>query len=343
MRFEQKNDSRKRSVVKKIIEILVITLLTSCASINKESLTSVGVPNSPENYLGYQPIDPISVRKVSVYDDATGQVKECDWASLNKTKINELLPLQSAQVSVHKNDISGAVSYLSSSVADQAGNYTVTMDYMKYRVEDVVDDATKEFLGNGRIGIGLRITAVIVTNKADLNLGSLFVIGLEAKNGSLKGGISVDVVGIDSSDVTNLIPLTSEIDQTSIQNALQALASIKAKIFDNNTKLTPHLIAVKQAKTGQRVEIMEKTTGLREEGKKVVIEREKKKNEILVSIAPNGTFDKTKWDALVDSSTLPDASKKELKALNDFEEVNRRLDADAAMNGTTISALHQKL
>jgi len=77
---------------------------------------------------------------------------------------------------------------------------------MKYRVEDVSEgaDGSGESLGTARIGVGLRIKAVVQTTEVGLNLGSLIAIGAE-------------VIGIDSPDVTNLIPLTSEIDQTSIQ------------------------------------------------------------------------------------------------------------------------------
>ena len=52
-----------------------------------------------------------------------------------------------------------------------------------------------------RVGVGLRIRAQVVTDKSNLNLGSIANIGLEASNGNLRGGISVDIVGIDSKDV----------------------------------------------------------------------------------------------------------------------------------------------
>ena len=68
-----------------------------------------------------------------------------------------------------------------------------------------------------------------------------------------------------------------------------------------------------------------------------------KKIEILSSIAPNGTLDTTKWDSLIDKTGLSHESKTNLKALDDFNEVNERLDLDAAMNGTIISSLHEKL
>lgn len=88
----------------------------------------------------------------------------------------------------------------------------------------------------------------MVTLQNNINLSSLESIGLEAKSGNLAGGISVDIIGMDSESITNLAPLTSEIDQTSIQSALQALSSIKSKLLDDSTSITPHFIAIRQAR-----------------------------------------------------------------------------------------------
>jgi hypothetical protein len=139
--------------------------------------------------------------------------------------------------------VSGGLTYLPASVSAEKGDYRVVMDYMKYRDEPIVDSDGK-VLGNGRVGIGLRLVAELSTAKADLNLGSLLVIGVNAKLGYLKGSLYVNVIGMDSSDITNLIPLTSVIDETAIQAALQSLAAVKSKIHDNATLLTPHVVAV---------------------------------------------------------------------------------------------------
>ena len=204
----------------------------------------------PKYFLGYQPINPIPASKVKDFDATTNSEKEKFWKALPQKKARELLPLQTAQFAVRKIDVSGKVSYLVSSVSGERGSYEVTMDYMKYRVEDKYG-YDGDYLGNVRVGVGLRITAVVVTNKANLNLGSIAAIGVEAKMENLSGGISVDVIGIDSEAVTNLIPLTSEIDQTAIQSALQALASIKSKLWDEDITITPHVVAIQQSKPEQ--------------------------------------------------------------------------------------------
>jgi len=227
---------------------------------NKQEKPLQGVGVSSKNYLGYQPIDPIPVSKVIAFDTGTNNEKEVFWQSLpDAESIRRLLPLQTAQFAVRKTDVSGQVTYLVSSLSAERGSYEVIMDYMKYRVQDAFGE-NGDYIGNARVGVGLRIKALVVTNKANLNLGSITAIGLQANLGHLSGGISVDVVGIDSEAVTNLIPLTSEINETAIQSALQALASIKSKLWEDDTTITPHIIAIRQSKPDQEAEIRKRVS-----------------------------------------------------------------------------------
>ncbi len=74
-----------------------------------------------------------------------------------------------------------------------------------------------------------------------------------------------------------------------------------------------------------------------------VKERVAKKAEILSFVAPNNTLDTSKWESLIDKTDLTDKIKAKLKELKDFNSVNQRLEMDAAMNGTEIEALYDKL
>jgi hypothetical protein len=241
----------------RILLILSVLMFVGCASVDKaaidpNSLASSGI--DPDKYLDYQPIDPLPVAKVEVFNGIS--IKEEYWAKLNAETKRKALPNQASAVSVTKSDYSGKIEFLGSSVSGDIGSYKVVMDYMKYRVESIYDTSSGEYLGVGKVGVGLRITADIKTSSAGINLASLLSIGAEAKAGNLSGGIVVDVIGIDSKDVTNLLPLTSEIDQSSIQSALQSLASIKTKIFEEGVEITPHLVALKQAKPDQKSKLL---------------------------------------------------------------------------------------
>ncbi len=240
---------------------VVVLTLSGCAF--DQVKPAANDSGSPENFLGYQPIDPLPAKSVTFYDPSTKREVTVPWGSLeqgsgagtntvntNAVTINRLLPLQSARVSVQKRDTSGKVSYLTSSISQSAGTYDVVMDFMKYRVRQAYTGDGR-YSGDAIVGVGLRIRATVVTTKRGLNFSSLVGLGVEASQGNLTGSISVDVYGIDSPDVTNLIPLTTEIDQTSIQNALQGLAAIKAKLWQNDTRLYPHVLGIRQASANQ--------------------------------------------------------------------------------------------
>ena len=237
----------------KMNTLIIFSLLLTTFSCVSPPVSTVAT----NDYLSYQPIDPQPVSKVMVFDNAANAMTEVYWRSIDdEDQVRSYLPLQSAIVSVSKTDQDGKVTYATASLSGSKGTYDVIMDYMKYRVEDVYG-SSGEFLGNGRIGVGLRIKANVVTTKKNLNLGSIASIGAEANQNNITGGISVDIIGIDSKDVTNLVPLTSEIDQTSIQSALQALAAIKTKLWEDDTDITPHLIAIRQAKPNTSDQIRE--------------------------------------------------------------------------------------
>lgn len=196
------------------------------------------------SFMGYIPIDPIPAKNVDVYNSVSGKFESLPWASLSDSIIRELLPNQSAQVSLKKFEVDGKISFMVASVTEEASSYEVIMDFMKYRVENV--STTSNDYGSARVGIGLRIRANVKTNKAGLNLSGLTNLAVEASLKNLTGFISVDIIGIDSKDVTNYIPLTAKLDETSIQSALQALATIKSKIWDKDVNLTPQLLAYNQ-------------------------------------------------------------------------------------------------
>ncbi len=246
-----------------LITICLLWTLTGCVPTEKVLQDKIAPSVAIEQgKLEYLPIEPVHKYSVKIYDQKQDTLKVVYWDSLPDSKKVHLLPVQSAQVSVAKTNQHGELSYLSSAISQEKGSYTVIMDYMKYRVEQIYNrvDKPDSIVGNAKIGIGLRIRAKVNTSRSNLNLGSLLGIGLEAKRENLSGSISVDVIGIDSKDVTHLIPLTSEIDQTSIQSALQALASIKTKIYDDETRLTPHIVAVTNVTLDRQDEAIEKAT-----------------------------------------------------------------------------------
>lgn len=239
--------------MKRILALLLVLAVTAgaagCAQVRPESPSLQPVTTQQGDnatVLGYRPIEPLPVDEVTYFDKKEGRIVRKNWGALTHNQTMALLPNQTAEVSVRKESYGGKLSYMPASISGEAGSYAVTLDYMKYRVEELLDD--KQYLGDGRVGIGLRIKATVKTTKANLNLGGLLGLGLEASLNNLSGSISVNVMGMDAASITDLLPITATIDQTSIQNTLQALAAVKAKMWEPNTTITPQLLSVVQAK-----------------------------------------------------------------------------------------------
>lgn len=96
------------------------------------------------------------------------------------------------------------------------------------------------------IGVGLRLTATVFVSKGSgtVNLSSLVSIASEAEAGKLTGTLTVQTLGITGEKVSSSLPLPSEINPTTIQNAILSLGSIKAIIHDENTYLKPRVVGV---------------------------------------------------------------------------------------------------
>ncbi|CAL2083628.1 hypothetical protein [Tenacibaculum sp. 190524A05c] len=86
------------------------------------------------------------------------------------------------------------------------------------------------------IGVGLRVVARVTTLESGVNLSGLGVIASEAKAGRLKGSLSVQTLGITGKTVASSLPLPSEINETTIQNAILAIGTIKAQLYSNPTE-----------------------------------------------------------------------------------------------------------
>ena len=217
-------------------------------------------PTGPQVINVWQMIDPLPSKGVTYVDPKTGEDIHKAWAQLGNEQIRELLPNIDAEISVEKLDANGNLTYLVAKASATIGTYRVTMDYAQYRLEPVSESIINKSkpnggksnnpnnaVGFGRIGIGLRMTADVNTKKADINLGSLLALGVAASLNYLKGSLKVEIIGIGSADVGNLVLLPSVIDEGTIQKTLESMAAIKAKISDS--KLTPHILAVKTTDT----------------------------------------------------------------------------------------------
>lgn len=200
-------------------------------------------------FKDYVPISPIEYEQKFVMIDTTGHFVTLTIKQLAEDKQSILKFLQNEAVSVQittYND-SGQITYGPASLTGEKGSYTVIMDYVKFTTLKIPNDQGG-CDGFAKVGIGLRIRANIETRKKGLNLGGLFAIGLQAEQNKLTGTLTIDVIGMESKEITSLIPLPSEISSASIQSVLQSMAAIKSQLYNSETRLYPQIVAVKRTK-----------------------------------------------------------------------------------------------
>ena len=94
------------------------------------------------------------------------------------------------------------------------------------------------------VGVGLRLTASVTVTKATANLASLGAISADAAAGKLTGSLVVQTLGLTGKTVATSLPLPSELNQTTIQNAILSLGSIKAVLYDPNTQVAPRVVGI---------------------------------------------------------------------------------------------------
>lgn len=190
-----------------------------------------------QNQTGYYPIDPFDYgHEIEIVSEGTILTRPLSLA----TKEEKLAFLRNDNVllSIWQKDNEGEVSLGSAAVSSRNKSYRIVMDYSKHRT------IMQGKLGKGRIGVGLRLVAKITTSRNNLNLGDFFALGAAAELNHLHGTLSIEVIGIQSRDISSLIPLPSELNQTTMQNAMQALSTIKSRIHDEDTRLYPQVIGI---------------------------------------------------------------------------------------------------
>ncbi|PIB29000.1 hypothetical protein BFP78_15550 [Gaetbulibacter sp. 5U11] len=95
------------------------------------------------------------------------------------------------------------------------------------------------------VGVGLRIQAsvTVLKDSLDLNLGSLYGLGVAASRNQLNGTLVIQTLGISGENISPALPIPDRINETTIQAAMQSLATIKSKIYDSKTHIIPQVVA----------------------------------------------------------------------------------------------------
>ncbi len=208
----------------------------------------------------YQPLNPTSVW---IEDPTPEEEEKYGYKDADETsfKFNKALlrDLDTETVRIALNSFSGNANFNAGivGISSKGQSYVLIVDYIKYITSSKLIDTKyiptnaqelgveKSFKGAVPIytGIGLRIRAEFKALKSGLNIAGLPAIAVAASSNGVSGRLTVQTLGITGPEVTGLMPLISDISVASIQSAVQAVAAIKAKIYEESTVVYPKIVA----------------------------------------------------------------------------------------------------
>ncbi|MEM9668683.1 MAG: hypothetical protein AAF950_07125 [Pseudomonadota bacterium] len=94
------------------------------------------------------------------------------------------------------------------------------------------------------VGVGLRVIADVIAIKGKSNLSGLDAISLAAENGQVTGSLTVQTLGINGKAISSTLPIQSELNRTTVQNAIAALGAIKALMYDDEVRIEPRVVGI---------------------------------------------------------------------------------------------------
>lgn len=94
------------------------------------------------------------------------------------------------------------------------------------------------------VGVGIRITANVYVTSGEVQLSGLGPLAAAAQFGQVQGDLVIQTLGISGQKVATALPLPSELNPTTIQNAIMAMAVIKSAIYsgDGEVNITPRVV-----------------------------------------------------------------------------------------------------
>ena len=256
--------------MKSSIAILAIVLLLVACNTTKNLPSTLGDQKNAPNY-GYTPLDPLPAYVDSAFLSAGKADSQLLLNILGNSKLANLLSDETIRMAVGTIDAKANVSFAANTIGVAGSSYVVIMDYIKYislpMFAVAVDSGNTKTISaldfaqyNKKssplpgqnteqpvvmplyVGVGLRITANVTVKSGTLSLGNLFGIGASGSLNQASGTLSVQTLGITGDGISALIPMPSDLNTTTIQNAILSLGQIKAKMYEPSTILSPRVL-----------------------------------------------------------------------------------------------------
>ncbi len=217
-----------------------VLLLSGCSAL--PSFDNVKVPATAAEVVqgptySYRPLDPLTARVMR--PDNVVAVSNC--------RMLELLPDETMRFAVGQVDASGKVSYGVANSGVEGHRYVVVLDYMKSTTfqhpKPPTDGSTTTVRSAPTyVGVGLRLSANLVVRKGSVDLGSLFALGIAGEANQVSGSLMLQTLGVSGPSISAALAIPSDISTASIQAALVSIGTIKRKIYDGDTEISPRVI-----------------------------------------------------------------------------------------------------
>lgn len=187
---------------------------------------------------------PEPIQTLQIYDKATNKRVEADVLSLDSKTIRDRLTSTTTFITLQQRDDSGNLKYLTASANLKRGTYIVTLDYTNFTTQDIQPEDSCLGTVVGEIGVGLRITAELVTTEGGVDLGGLLPISIAYQGKKVSGNLRFYVYGMYNDKLCVAVPAVTTLDQSSIAKAFEAAAAVRVLFSADDTTLEPYLIGV---------------------------------------------------------------------------------------------------
>jgi len=218
-----------------LLSTIMLSLVLYGCAVPRVTMPQTEAAQQSGPAYGYRPLDPLSAK---LQHQPRTPVTNC--------RILELFPDETVRLAIGQFDTSGNLSYGVAKAGYVGNRYSVVLDYIKSDTLSLpaIDSVTTARQVPIYVGIGLRLTANLIVNSGSVDLANLIAIGAAAQAKQLSGTLVIQTLGISGESISSAIPIPSEISESSIQNALVAIGTIKSKIYDDKISISPRVIGI---------------------------------------------------------------------------------------------------
>jgi hypothetical protein len=259
---------------------LVTALLLSSPSaaapqtdIQREDGTDLKLPKSMgERNSGftYVPLDPLAVQVGT---------SNCGAVPTGTQKLMYALPDNAVRMAMQEVTADGSASFGPVTIGAKGKTYRVILDFvsvdttnvrfqvantsgstpvsalkniraaerlsvLRMKKDEAVKQGFDEFVIPVYVGVGLRLTAVVTVREGKLNLAGLTGLGAAAEAKKASGSLIVQTLGINGPEVAAALPLPSELNVTTVQNAILSLGGIKSTLWSDKTRIAARVTGI---------------------------------------------------------------------------------------------------